>query len=96
MGERNPRAAGSPARAGLAGLAFVAVAIGCCAGLPLVLVVASTVAIGTILGAAAGVVAIAAVVLGGALWARGRREARCARDVPDRPPAQREAGGAHR
>ena len=93
MGERDPRDAGSPARAGLAGVAFVAVAVGCCAGLPLVVVVASTVAIGTILGVAAGLVAIAAVVVGGALWVRRRRQARCARDVPDRPAAQR---GAHR
>lgn len=77
MGERHTRDVGSPARDGLAALAIAAVAVGCCAGLPVLLVVASTVAIGTILGVAAGVVALA-VVVGAALWVRRRRAASCA------------------
>jgi hypothetical protein len=81
---------------GLAAVALAAVAVMCCAGLPLVLVVASTVAIGTILGVAAGAVALAAVVVGGALWVHRRRAPGCASDVPDRADAQREASGARR
>jgi hypothetical protein len=69
---------------GLAAVALAAVAVGCCAGLPLVLVVASTVAIGTILGVAAGVLALAVVAVGGVLWARRRRAAGCAPEVSDR------------
>jgi hypothetical protein len=96
MRERSPRDARAPARDGLAGLAIAAVAVGCCAGLPLLLAVASTVAIGTLLGVAAGIVAIAAAAIGGALWGRRRRVASCGRDAPDRPEAQREASGARR
>jgi hypothetical protein len=94
--QRDPRDHGTPARDGLAALAIVAVAVGCCAGLPLLLVVASTVAIGTILGVVAGAVALAAVVLGGALWFRRRRAASCARDVLDRSDAHPQARGASR
>jgi hypothetical protein len=72
MAERHARDNGSP---GLAALALAIFAVGCCAGLPLLLVVASTVAVGTILGVAAGVVALAALVIGGALWLRRRRAA---------------------
>lgn len=87
MADRRPR---DSAPGGLAALGFAAVAIGCCAGLPLLLVVASTVAIGTILGAAAGIVALAAIV-GAALWVRRRRAASCARDAASLPDIHREA-----
>jgi hypothetical protein len=58
MRARHRRDAGSSAE-GLAALAFAVVGTGCCAGLPLLLMVASTVAVGAILSITAGIVMVA-------------------------------------
>jgi hypothetical protein len=66
---------GTSARAGLAGVAALALVIGCCGAFPLVVVLASSVALGTLLGIGAGIVALIALL--GLLVVRARRRAAC-------------------
>jgi hypothetical protein len=60
---------------GLAALGVAAVAIGCCAGLPLLLALAATAGVGTVLGIASGIVAAALLVGAAAIWTVRRRRA---------------------
>jgi hypothetical protein len=80
-----PRGSGS---GGLAALGAAALAIGCCVGLPLIVALAGGVAVGALLGVAAGI--LGAVALGAliALRIRSRRRAcepPAGRDVPAAP-----------
>jgi hypothetical protein len=59
MADRPP---GDSAGSGPAALGIAVVAIVCCAGLPLLLVLAASVGIGTVLGIAGGIVAAALLV----------------------------------
>lgn len=63
------------AKNGIAGLVVVAFAVVCCGALPLVAALASTLAIGAVLGVGAGILAIVAVV--GAVAIRLRRRRAC-------------------
>ena len=87
MPEGPTRRKGSGAE-GLAALGIAALAIACCAGGPLIIVLASSVAAGTLLGVGGGVavaVALAAVV---ALRLRARRR------TCERPASRRHRGSA--
>lgn len=66
---------GSSPRAGLAAVSLAAFAIGCCAALPLVAAFAGSIALGTVLGVGAGVVALTVMVA--LLVLRARRRAAC-------------------
>ena len=72
MADRPPRDSGP---SGPAALGFAAVAIGCCAGLPLLLALAASMGIGTVLGIAGGIAA--AVLLVGAVVTRAVRRRAC-------------------
>ena len=72
MAERGDGGA-SPSQSGLAALGIAAVAIVCCAALPLLAALAGGVALGALLGVGAGVVA--AVLLVGTVVARSRKRA---------------------
>jgi hypothetical protein len=65
------RGRGSAPRDGLAALGVAVSAVVCCAGLPLLAALAGGVALGTLLGVGVGM--LAALAVGGALAARGRR-----------------------
>ena len=71
-----------PGKDGFAGFIFVALAIGCCAGLPLIAAVAGSVAIGTLLGVGAGLVGLIVLVAIIVLRVRARQRA-----VAPRPPS---------
>lgn len=60
---------------GLAGIGAVALVVGCCAALPLIVALAGSVALGAVLGAGAGIAVLATVV--GLLVLRARRRAVC-------------------
>lgn len=64
---------------GLAGVGAIALAIGCCGVLPLAVVLASSVALGTFLGVSAGIVALIALV--GVILVLARRRSAC--ETPD-------------
>jgi hypothetical protein len=86
MADRRP---GDSAASGLAALGIGVVAIGCCAGLPLLLALVASVGIGTVLGIAGGIIA-AALLVGAAAWTV-RRRAAC-----ETPPRQaRDHGTEH-
>jgi hypothetical protein len=70
----------SNAWAGLAGVGVVALAIGCCGALPLAVAIAGSVAIGTVLGVAAGAVAL--IVLVTLVVVRVRRRSACEAPAP--------------
>ena len=65
------RAGDTATRERLAAVGVAVFAVVCCAGLPLLATLAGGVAVGTLLGVGAGV--LAALVVGGALAARARR-----------------------
>jgi hypothetical protein len=69
--DRRERGVDSATRDGLAAAGVAAFAVVCCAGLPLLAALVGGVALGTLLGVGAGV--LAALVVGGALAARVRR-----------------------
>ena len=73
MADRRPR---DSAASGLAALGIGVVAIGCCAGLPLLLALAASVGIGTVLGIAGGIIA-ATLLVGAAVTWTVRRRAAC-------------------
>ena len=70
--------------AGLAGVGAVALVIGCCGGVPLLVALAGGVAVGTFVGIGAGAVVLVALV--GFVTLRARRRAACA--SPDAPTEQ--------
>ena len=76
----------SATRYSLAALGVAVFAVVCCAGLPLVATLAGGVAVGTLFGVGAGVLAV--LVVGGALAARARRRRNCA-DTAARPSSSR-------
>ena len=68
---------------GLAGVGIALFAIVCCAGLPLIAGgVASSIAIGAVLGVGAGILALAALVALVVIWAQRRRKRAC--EAPER------------
>jgi hypothetical protein len=73
----------SAARTSLAAVGVAIVAIVCCAGLPLLATLAGGIALGTLLGVGAGVLAV--LVVGGALAVRARRRRNCAVTAAPRP-----------
>jgi len=86
----NPEANNGPgAWTGLAGVGALALAIGCCAALPLVVAFAGSIAVGALVGVGAGAVALLELVV--LTVARARRRAAC---EPQTGAAAR--GGARR
>jgi len=75
MHKPNARGPGSSAKGGVAAFGIAAFAIVCCAGLPLLAAVAGGVALGTVLGVGAGLVAV--LLLVGAVVMRARRRRAC-------------------
>jgi hypothetical protein len=86
MADRPP---GDSAGNGLPALGIAVVAIGCCAGLPLLLVLAASLGIGTVLGILGGIVAAALLVGAVVIWAVRRRTA-C--ESPPHPESDNGAG----
>ncbi len=74
-----------PGKEGLAVLGIGALAIGCCAGLPLLVAFAGSVAVGTLLGVGAGILGAVALVAVVVLRNRARRRA-CEPRPPRRAP----------
>jgi hypothetical protein len=81
MPESRPRN-GNSAKDGLAALGLAVVAVGCCAGLPLLAALAGSVALGTLLGVGAGI--LAAVGLVGAVMLKVRARTRGQRSTHGR------------
>jgi hypothetical protein len=73
-----PKRAPAP-RTGLAGFGLAVLAMGCCAGLPLLTALVGSVAIGTVLGVGAGAVVLVALAI--LAIARSRRRRACAAAV---------------
>ncbi len=71
---------------GFVALGIAALAIGCCAGVPLIAALAGGVAVGTLLGVGAGILAAIALIAAMVLRTRARRRASVARPS-DRPRA---------
>jgi hypothetical protein len=92
MTEPDSRGPGSPAQGGLAALGVAAFAIVCCAAFPLLAAVAGGVALATILGVGAGVVAV--VLLVGLVVMRVRHRHACERPIAD--PLQHDDRAASR
>ncbi len=74
---------------GLAGVGAVALAIGCCGVLPIAVVLASTVAVGALLGIGAGLIALIAIVA--IVVVRARRRA-----ASESPPSSTQGRAASR
>ena len=72
---------GAGERTGLAAIGLGALAIACCAGLPLLGALLSSVALGAVLGIGAGVLAAAVLIGAVVVRARARRRA-CAPEMP--------------
>jgi hypothetical protein len=68
---------------GIAGAGLVALAIGCCAALPLIAALAGGAAVGTVLGVGAGAAVLIALV--GLILFRARRRAACETSEAPRP-----------
>ena len=66
---------GKGAWTGLLGVGAVALAIGCCAALPLAVALAGSIAVGALVGVGAGAVALLGLVV--LIVARARRRATC-------------------
>jgi hypothetical protein len=71
---------------GLAALGIVALAVGCCGGLPLILTLAATVGLGTVLGVGVATLAAVALIALVVVRTRARRRA-CEPRAPGSPPA---------
>jgi len=75
----------SAAQGGVAALGFGVFAVVCCAAFPLLVALAGGLAIGTVLGVGAGV--LAAIVLVGALAMRWHRRRACETSSPEAAPS---------
>jgi Flp pilus assembly protein TadB len=77
-----PKSPATGAKSGLAAVGIGIFAVACCAGGPLIVAVAGGIALGSVLGVAAGVVAL--VGLSALVVARARRRRACAAPSPER------------
>ena len=75
-------------RAGIAGVGLAALAIACCAGLPLLIAVAGGIGATALIGARTGMVTLIAVGVGALVIARARRR-RCQPSLASRSRTQR-------
>jgi hypothetical protein len=82
--DRSPN--NSSGKQSFAALGIGALMIGCCAGVPLIAALASSVAIGMLLGVGGGILAAVALVTLAVIRVRARRRA-CAPTAPNRQPA---------
>lgn len=74
--DQRKRGAGNASKTGIAAFAVAALAVACCAGLPLLAALAGSVALGALFGIGAGVIAV--VALTAVVIVRVRRRRSCA------------------